>query len=268
MSRNVSSVSLMNLDIARYELHLSDAAPELQQIREQVRNVRMAPTTPIDVPVKESNMNGAVERALRSWEGHFQTVRDHLDGEIAAVDGRQIDATHPLWQWCAWWASSILDRYAVRPNGRTTCELITSHQTKLLVVSFGQHVLWRLPRKRSGAGKLDSEWHDGIFLGLGGTSSEAYIGSANGVKKANGFRLAADSPYSVDDLVNFNTSIREYVEGDTDSDAIAFPRTDPAGAYVPEPTAARRMRLHPMTSRSTVSSRIAQYALRLETARV
>ena len=42
----------------------SDAAPELQQIREQVRNFRTAPTTPIDVPVKETKMNGAVERRL------------------------------------------------------------------------------------------------------------------------------------------------------------------------------------------------------------
>ena len=105
-------------------------------------------------------------------------------------------------------------------------------------------MLWRLPRKTSGAGRFDSERNDGIFLGLAGTSTEAYIGT-NGVEKANVFRLVADSPYSVDDLVNFKTSIREYVEGDTDSDAIAFPPTDPAGAYVPEPTAARRIRLNP-----------------------
>ena len=71
----------------------------------------------------------------------------------------------------------------------------------MLVVSFGQHVLWRLPRKRLGAGKLDSEWMDGIFLGFAGTSSEAYIGTASGVEKANDFRLIADSPYSMDDLL-------------------------------------------------------------------
>ena len=63
--------------------------------------------------------------------------------------------------------------------------------------------------------------------------------------KANGFRLVADFPYCVDDLVNFKTNIREYVEGDPDSDAIAFPQTYPASAYVPEPTAARRMQLYP-----------------------
>ena len=97
------------------------------------------------------------ERAVRYWEGQFRTVRDHVEGEIAAIDVRQIDATHPIWEWCAWRASSFMSRYVVRPNGRTTYELITGHQTKMIVVSLAQHVLWRLPRKKSGAGKLDGE---------------------------------------------------------------------------------------------------------------
>ena len=77
----------------------SDAAPELQQIREQGRNLRTAPTTPIDVPVKEWKMNGAVERAVRSWEGQFCAVRDHVEGKIEAIDERMIVTKHPLWQW-------------------------------------------------------------------------------------------------------------------------------------------------------------------------
>ena len=105
-----------------------DAAPELIALRQQVRELRTAPTTPIDVPVQESKMNGAVERAVRSWEGQFRTIRDHLESELSAIDERQIIATHPLWQWCAWWASSIMNRYVVRPNGRTTYELITGHK--------------------------------------------------------------------------------------------------------------------------------------------
>ena len=85
-----------------------------------------------------------------------------------------------------------------------------------------------------------------------------FIGTADGVEKANDFRLVADAPYSVDGLVNFKTSIREYVEGDTDSDAIAFPPTDPAGAYVPEPTAVRRMRLNPDDFKQHRTPRIAR----------
>ena len=62
-----------------------------------------------------------------------------------------------------------------------------------------------------------------------------------------GKRLSAccGLPYNVDDIVNFKTSIREYVEGDPNNDSIASSLTDPAGAYVLEPMAARRMRLNP-----------------------
>ena len=137
--------------------------------------------------------------------------------------------------------SSILNRYVVRPNGRTTYELITGHQTKLLVARFGNRVLWRLPRKKLGAGKLDSKWNDRIFLGLAGTSSKACIGTANGLEKANDFRLVAYSPYCVDDIANFKTSIRSYVEGGGDDDSIEFSQVEPATAYVHEPTAARNM---------------------------
>ena len=133
----------------------------------------------------------------------------------------------------------------MRPNGRTTYQLITGHQAKLPIVSFGQHVLWRLPRRGLARANLTASGSTVIFLGLAGTSSEAYIGTATGVRKANDFRLVGDSRYCADDLVNFKTSIREYVEGVADDAEISVPRTDPASAHVPEPTAARRMRLNP-----------------------
>ena len=69
-------------------------------------------------------MHGAVGRAVRSWEGQFQKVRDHLESDTAAIDVRQIDAKYPLWQWFAGLASSILSRYVMGPNGSTTFELI------------------------------------------------------------------------------------------------------------------------------------------------
>ena len=120
------------------------SAPELQQIREQIRNLRIAPTTPTDVPVKESNMNGAVEQPVRCWEGQFRTVRDHLEGEIAAVDERQIDAKHPLWQWCAWWASPILKwAYNVRahrwpPIQASCCEFRTPRAVEIASQEAGR----------------------------------------------------------------------------------------------------------------------------------
>ena len=68
----------------------SDAAPELQQVREQVRNLRTAPTTPIDVPVKESEINGAVERA-------FMLGRDNLGQSEIMSRARLLRLTIARW---------------------------------------------------------------------------------------------------------------------------------------------------------------------------
>ena len=112
----------------------SDAAPELLQTREQVRNLRSAPTTPINVPVKESKMNGVVERAAMSVEGQFRTIQDHVEGKVAAVDDPQIDVKHPMKLWRVWWVSAIMHRYVVRPKGLTAYELIICHKDKILIV--------------------------------------------------------------------------------------------------------------------------------------
>ena len=83
---------------------------------------------------------------------------------------------------------------------------------------------------------MDSEWYDGIFLGLAGTSSEAHIGTADGVVKANDFKLEEDTPYNMEDIMSFKTSIREYVEGSPSDDKITFERTEPTQAQACEPT--------------------------------
>ena len=45
-----------------------DQAPELQKIRREIAARRTAATVPLDVPVKESKGNGAVEKAIRTWQ--------------------------------------------------------------------------------------------------------------------------------------------------------------------------------------------------------
>ena len=63
----------------------SDALPELQHTWEQVRNLWTAPATAIDVPVQESKINGAVERAIKSWDGQLNTIRDHVEGGLGEL---------------------------------------------------------------------------------------------------------------------------------------------------------------------------------------
>ena len=44
-----------------------DQAKELQELRRAVANSRTSPTAPMDVPVRESKANGAMEKAVRTW---------------------------------------------------------------------------------------------------------------------------------------------------------------------------------------------------------
>ena len=83
-----------------------DAALELRELRRQVSARRSAQTVPIDVPVRESKANGAVEKAVRTWEGQFRTLKSHLETGIDMVLPRE----HPALQWCAWWAAAVLNR--------------------------------------------------------------------------------------------------------------------------------------------------------------
>ena len=63
--------------------------------------LRSAPTVPIDVMKKESKNNGAVEKAVQTWEGQFGTLKSHIEFELDEA----IPKDHPVLQWCTWWAA-------------------------------------------------------------------------------------------------------------------------------------------------------------------
>ena len=81
-------------------------APELQRLKREIAARREAPTVPLDVPVKESKGNGAVEKVLLTWQGQFRTLRDHLEFMMDTPFGPR----HPVLTWCAWWAGLLLNR--------------------------------------------------------------------------------------------------------------------------------------------------------------
>ena len=108
-------------------------AKDLQDLRRQVSSKRTAPTVPLDVPTRESKGNGAVERAVRTWEGQFRTLKSHMECEI----GEKLDKRHPVLQWCAWWSAALLNRVAVKSHGRTVYEYATGHRMKAPVSCCG-----------------------------------------------------------------------------------------------------------------------------------
>ena len=121
-----------------------DNAKELVRLRREVTARRSAPTVPMDSPVKESKCNGAVERAVRTWQGQFRTLKDHVEHEL----GEELGPRSSLWTWCAWWAAALLNRVKVTGTGRTPFELSTGHQAKTPIAAFGEKLHWRRPRAR------------------------------------------------------------------------------------------------------------------------
>ena len=163
-----------------------DNARELLKLREAISARRTAPTVPITVPIKESRGNGAVERAVRTWQGQFRTLKDHAEFELGAEFGPR----HPMLTWCAWWSAALLNRVKVQESGRTAYELYTGHLAKVTMAAYGEKVLWRLPRAVSGAGKYDSEWQEGVFVGISGP--QVIISTPQGIKLSRDVRRLAD----------------------------------------------------------------------------
>ena len=44
-------------------------------VRSAIAAHREAATVPIDVPERDSTDNGAVERAIRTWQGMYRTIK-------------------------------------------------------------------------------------------------------------------------------------------------------------------------------------------------
>ena len=75
-----------------------DAAPELREIRRQVAAKRTTATVPVDVPVRESKGNGAVEKGVKTWQGQLRTLKVPLEHGI----GVEVPKDHPVLRWLTW----------------------------------------------------------------------------------------------------------------------------------------------------------------------
>ena len=152
----------------------SDRAPELIQFGQEVSRLREAPTDPLLSATKESKTNGDMERAVRTWEGQYRTLKLQVEEET----GAEIPSNHAILQWCAWWSAGILSRFRMGTSGRTPYEIATGHRSKTPIVCFGEHILNHKKRNIAGLGKAESEWHDGMYLGMSGLSSYIVVGTA------------------------------------------------------------------------------------------
>ena len=222
----------------------SDIAKELVRLRTEIAARRSAPSVPLESPGAESKCNGAIEKAVRTWQGQFRTLKDDLEYEI----GEELGPRSTVWTWCAWWAAGLLNRVKVTTTGRTPYELYTGHKSRTPVAAFGERILWRQPRARSGAGKFDSEWDDGVFLGISGV--EVLIGTSSGVHRSRDIRRRLEGEcWGKESITQRKVSFREYICPEDGPQAdFEIPVVHREAGDIPDidfTTKARRMMLHP-----------------------
>ena len=120
---------------------------------------RKGETSLLESPVRESNSNAHVERAIRSWRDQFRTLRHYTERRF----GKKIPRDCALMGWLVSWSSEVLNRVRVRSNGRTAFEMATLHKVRHKVMAFGEKVyfqhthVWKEDDRNDGR----IRWYDG-----------------------------------------------------------------------------------------------------------
>ena len=120
------------------------------------------------------------------------------------------------------------------------------------MVCFDETVLWRQKRTTAELNKHDFEYSEGIFLGIGGMSTELLVGTLRGVFRTRDVRALSDqaAKWNCEFVLKFDTPLEKYIDP---SEQLPDQVTVEPGVLahdilppdVETQTAVRRMRLSP-----------------------
>ena len=94
----------------------SDQEPSTLNLKRVVAATRSAPTIPVETPVRQSKSNGDVERAIRTWQGQFRTMRHHLESRLKC----KLDKGGAIMHWLISWAAELINKYHVQDRAEDT----------------------------------------------------------------------------------------------------------------------------------------------------
>ena len=185
----------------------SDGEASVVALKRSIALRRTAETMPIESPVRESKSNGAIERDIRTWQGQFRTLKNRLEDNL-----KNVEMGHPLAGWLVMWASELIGKFTVRPNGRTAYEDITGHKCKHPVVMFAETIHFKMPIDKSKRNKAESDWQTGFFVGVNSGSTEFLVIIIDGLYKCRTIRrLENNLAFDVDTLDKATKTIDEYI---------------------------------------------------------
>ena len=88
-------------------------------------------------------------------------------------------------------AAGLITRCRVRPNGRTSMEMMKGRRTNSQVAEFGEIVMFKIPKTKFNPGKFEDQWDAGVYLGFDMRSTESLIGTPVGVFRVTDIRRRA-----------------------------------------------------------------------------
>ena len=105
----------------------------------------------------------------------------------------ELDRNGAVIQWAVRWAAAMLNRFKAGVDGMTADQRIRGRRCSMPIAVFGERVLYKeLADGKADRGKIDSDWKDGIWLGIRGRTGEHIIGTPEGVVKAWSVRRRPD----------------------------------------------------------------------------
>ena len=121
----------------------SDQEPAMIALKQAIAVGRKVETIPIESPVRESTSNARIERAIRTWQVQFRTMRHHLESRIV----EKLKKDSAIIEWLIVWVADLLSKYKVHESGRATYEMNTQHIWKGKVIGLGEkvHFQFKIP---------------------------------------------------------------------------------------------------------------------------
>ena len=162
----------------------SDQEKAVLEVKRALAGERSSPTSMLESPVRESQANGKMERAVLKWSGHLRTLKLALEDNI----GSKIGARSHAFDWLCHWSATSLNRYHIGSDGKTAMARVTGTQCSRTIAEFGEQVLIKHSGKQR-KNKAESQWEECTFLGLRARTGEVFVADKDGrVKRCRTMR--------------------------------------------------------------------------------
>ena len=111
--------------------------------------------------VGDSDSNGTIERAIQDVEGQTRTLRAALEERVQ----ERVDLDNPVVPWMVRHAAYLITRCRIRPNGRTSFQVMKGRRSNTKMAEFGEIVHFKIPKTNFMPGKFEDLWDEGVWLG-------------------------------------------------------------------------------------------------------